>query len=307
MRKVKNLAFEGGGVKGYAYVSAFETLLQYVPFGQLKRFAGSSAGAIFAFLVVIGHDPSDLKRIMVNLNLRELRGRSFILKRLLHAVTRLGLFSTKRFHRWLADRLEDKLYRRDITFQELYQCTGRKLYVTGSNVEGRSVTIFGPETTPTYSVIQAVVHSMSFPFYFQPKGSLVDGGLGMNYPIKLFDQYAPKEETLGFRVDSSEEIKVNHDGWNNQEVKLKTGKIGRFISFVGGILNFLVDMLNKTHLDQDDYRRTVFIDTKHVKTLDFNLSEEDQALLLQQGYRGMEKYAWKQGFPKSGIRYPDSA
>ena len=293
---IKNIAFEGGGIKGLAYVSAFETLLLYVPFGQLKRFAGSSAGAIFAFLIVIGHDTSDLKRIMANLDMRALRGRSFILKRILQLITRLGMFSTTSFRRWLADRLEEKLNVREITFQELYQQTGRKLYVTGSHVEGRRVTIFSPESTPTYSVIRAVVHSMSFPLYFQPDGSLVDGGLGMNYPIRLFDAYGPKEETLGFRVDSSEEIAINHDGWNDETVKLRTGKIGRFTSFVWGIVNFLLDLLNKTHLDEDDYTRTVFIDTLHVKTLDFNLSAQDRVLLLQQGRAGMQKYARKQGW-----------
>ena len=206
------------------------------------------------------------------------------------------MFSTTSFRRWLADRLEEKLNVREITFQELYQHTDRKLYVTGSHVEGRRVTIFSPESTPTYSVIRAVVHSMSFPLYFQPDGSLVDGGLGMNYPIRLFDAYGPKEETLGFRVDSSEEIAINHDGWNDETVKLRTGKIGRFTSFVWGIVNFLLDLLNKTHLDEDDYTRTVFIDTLHVKTLDFNLSAQDRVLLLQQGRAGMQKYARKQGW-----------
>ena len=294
--RIQNLVFEGGGVKGLSFVSALEALLLYVPFGQLKRFAGSSAGAIFAFLIVIGHDTSDLKRIMANLDMRALRGRSFILKRILQLVSRLGMFSTTSFRRWLADRLEEKLGVRDITFQDLYQQTGRKLYVTGSYVEGRSVTVFSPEHTPTYSVIRAVVHSMSFPLYFQPDGSLVDGGLGMNYPIRLFDTYGPKEETLGFRVDSSAEVAVNLDGWGNETVKLRTGKIGRFTSFVWGIVNFLLDVLNKTHLDDDDYARTVFIDTLHVKTLDFELSAQDRVLLLQQGRMGMEKYARKQGW-----------
>ncbi len=299
--KIKNVVFEGGGVKGLAFVSAFETLLLYVPSGQLERYAGSSAGAIFAFLLVTGHDVSDLNRIMLNLNLRALRGRSFFLKRMLHLVTRLGLFSPNSFRKWLADRLEDKLGVRDITFQELYQATGRKLYVTASYVEGRQVTIFSPEGFPDYSVIDAVVHSMSFPFYFQPKGSLVDGGLGMNYPIDLFDVYGPKEETLGFRVDSSAEMRLNTDHriagrWGTEEVKLRQGLIGRFTSFAWGIVNFLLDVLNKTHLDDDDYTRTVFIDTLHVKTLDFKLSRQDRELLLQQGRSGMEKYGRKQGW-----------
>ena len=291
--KIQNLVFEGGGIKGLAYVSAYETLLLYVPSGQLERYAGSSAGAIFAFLLVTGHDVSDLNRIMLNLDLRALRGRSFFLKRMLHLVTRLGLFSPNSFRRWLADRLEDKVGVRDVSFQELYKHTNRKLYVTASYVEGRQVTVFSPETTPTYSVVDAVAHSMSFPFYFQPAGSLVDGGLGMNYPIKLFDTYGHKGETLGFRVDSSAEIALNQDGWNNETVKLRTGKIGRFTSFAWGIINFLLDVLNKTHLDEDDYARTVFIDTLHIKTLDFNLPSQDRTTLLQQGRRSMEKYAQK--------------
>lgn len=49
-----NLVFEGGGVKGIAYVGALEVLQEEGILQNVKRVAGTSAGAMMAVLVEIG-------------------------------------------------------------------------------------------------------------------------------------------------------------------------------------------------------------------------------------------------------------
>ncbi len=56
--------FEGGGVKGIAYVGALEKLHEQDMLSGLEYVAGSSAGGITAFLLGIGHSPDQVKRIM---------------------------------------------------------------------------------------------------------------------------------------------------------------------------------------------------------------------------------------------------
>jgi len=51
----ENLAFEGGGAKGYAYIGAIQCLETYKVYPQqIKRVAGTSIGSLFAILVALG-------------------------------------------------------------------------------------------------------------------------------------------------------------------------------------------------------------------------------------------------------------
>ena len=56
----KNLVFEGGGVKGIAYVGALEVLDREGILKDIKRVAGTSAGAMVAVLIGLGLHGSDL-------------------------------------------------------------------------------------------------------------------------------------------------------------------------------------------------------------------------------------------------------
>jgi len=53
--KFKNLIFEGGGVKGIAYVGAIKVLEEKGIMSSIVRVGGTSAGAINAVLVGLGY------------------------------------------------------------------------------------------------------------------------------------------------------------------------------------------------------------------------------------------------------------
>src|SRR5215510_11726969 len=64
MSQFRNLVFEGGGVKGIAYAGALEVLEQQNIMPDIKRVAGTSAGAITATLVALGADSAKVASIV---------------------------------------------------------------------------------------------------------------------------------------------------------------------------------------------------------------------------------------------------
>ncbi|MGE3919760.1 MAG: patatin-like phospholipase family protein, partial [Gammaproteobacteria bacterium] len=69
---IENLVFRGGGVKGYAYVSALETFDREVKkLSSIRRVAGASAGAITAALVAFNFNIDELKDKLENKNLKD--------------------------------------------------------------------------------------------------------------------------------------------------------------------------------------------------------------------------------------------
>ena len=67
---IKNLIFQGGGIKGLAYLGALEEAEKEKIFklNEIEKIAGTSAGAITATLLGIGYDLIELKQILINFN-----------------------------------------------------------------------------------------------------------------------------------------------------------------------------------------------------------------------------------------------
>lgn len=65
VHSIKNLIFQGGSVKGVAYAGSLE-MLQESGFDmrQIKRVAGTSAGAITALLLAVGLRVDEVKNLI---------------------------------------------------------------------------------------------------------------------------------------------------------------------------------------------------------------------------------------------------
>lgn len=70
---IKNLAFEGAGGRGLAYAGVIDRLPSYVDTTRVKRYGGTSAGAIAAFLLSIGCSACRIKMLMEQLSLDIIR------------------------------------------------------------------------------------------------------------------------------------------------------------------------------------------------------------------------------------------
>jgi NTE family protein len=204
----------------------------------------------------------------------------------------------------------------------------KSLYFMGTNLSTSFSEVFSAEHTPRACVADAVRISMSIPLFFAAKRSMrgdvyVDGGVLDNYPIKLFDRrkylagsanfvetdyyqrvnaqfagaerpisgYIYNKETLGFRLDTREEIAVFRD---HAEPPRKN--IDGFFDYTWALVRTILEAQQNSHLHSDDWARTIYIDTLGVGTTDFDLSHDRKEALVASGKTGARNYfAWYDG------------
>ena len=319
----RNLVFEGGGVRGIAYAGALEVLEEEKILPDIKRVAGTSAGAILAVLVGLGYTPAEIENIVWNLDFNKFKDDSWgFLRDSKRIFMDYGWFKGDFFREFIGNIIKDKTGDRETTFGQLDQMKqdGKPfldIYLIGSNLSTEFSEVFSAEATPDFRIADAARISMSIPIFFAAvranprKDVYVDGGLLDNYPIQAFDstkfvekhfvktpyynkinetqrkmpkvfkpsyEYVYNQETLGFRLDSSEEIAVFHD---NTEPQVRD--INNLFNYTAALLNTLIDFQRNTHLHSDDWQRTIYIDTLDVKATDFDLSNERKTALLESG------------------------
>ena len=75
---IKNLVFEGGGVKGIAFIGALNKLNSLNKLKNVNRIAGTSAGSSIAALYACGYNSKELKDIVWNTDFNQFKDDSFI-------------------------------------------------------------------------------------------------------------------------------------------------------------------------------------------------------------------------------------
>ncbi|GAL22079.1 possible membrane protein [Vibrio maritimus] len=303
----KNLIFEGGGVKGLTYLGALEVLEQKILMHSIERVGGTSAGAINAVLLSLDYTHQEMHDILWKLDFGNFLDEDWGFVRDAKRLTEeFGWYKGDYFRSWIAELIEAKTGNPESTFAELesmkIQKGFRSIYLVGTNISTSFSEVFSAENTPNVCIADAVRISMSIPLFFSAKRSLrgdvyVDGGLLRNYPIKLFDYQhfiedtAPvglrilNKETLGFRLDSKEDIDCFRD---HKEPKKR--EINDLFDYTAALINTVLEAQQSRHLNSEDWKRTVYIDTKGVNTTDFDLSDERKAMLVQSGRDGCEHY-----------------
>lgn len=284
--KIKNLVFEGGGVKGIAYGGALMRLQELEKLNDIENIAGTSAGAITATLLAIGYKPEEISKIMSSTNFKDFADDSpGFLKDIFRFLFKFGWHKGDRFEQWISSHIQKKLDKKDITFSEL-----KNLFIIGSNLTAQRSEIYSADTTPQMSVVKAVRISMSIPFYFQAvfskqKDVLVDGGVIRNYPINLFDTIhpdgisKPNPETLGFRLTDDNPIETS------RKIKITGLK-----SFTWSLISLMQEAITRVHVKPDDWKRTIAIDTTGVGVTEFDIEVSKVQLLLANGKKAVDKY-----------------
>lgn len=194
-----NLVFEGGGVKGIAYVGALQVLADRGILGQVTAVAGTSAGAITACLVAAGYTPDELGTIMRALDLTTFEDGKF--EGPIRVVEKYGWYRGDAFLSWLRTQISGKLGSPDATFADLQRQTAIDLRVVATDLSTGLPTIHSVATSPDQQLAEAVRMSMSIPLFFaavQSAGSVfVDGGAVWNYPIEIFDDASHEPGDVG--------------------------------------------------------------------------------------------------------------
>jgi predicted acylesterase/phospholipase RssA len=222
MKSVENLAFKGGGVLGVAYVGALKALEEYrlagnlkdkngnviTVYGDVKRVAGTSAGAICAALVALGKNAEELDTIMDKMKFSDFADRdpNFPLNG--------GICLGANFLNWMEAQVKSVFEIDWATFADLAALAKRNplykdLHVFSHQVATGRTFEFSAQSTPNVPISQAVRASMSIPIFYVPwhfdpylrqayPGDFIDGGVAFNYPVSAFDSGQANSLTLGF-------------------------------------------------------------------------------------------------------------
>jgi len=337
----RNLIFEGGGVKGIAYVGAIDALDKAGILGGIERVGGTSAGAINALLLAAGFSLSETKKALWKLDFNDFRDDSWgVLNDLQRLKNEYGWYKGNFFRRWIGEQLESQGHSAHITFQALQRATGKALFVYATNLSTHFGEVYSPEHTPRMRVMDAVRRSMSIPLFFRAitddRGDVfVDGGVLNNYPVKLFDRlkylqntalirtptyyrdenkklklregnvrsYIYNKETLGFRLDSAAEIAVFRDGDT-----ASSHSIDNLLDYTTQLIGTLLDSQDNQHLHSDDWHRTIYIDSLGVGTTDFDIKQNQKNALVRSGRDSTNNYLkwWNETGDDLAINHPDA-
>lgn len=190
----RNLVFEGGGVKGIAYVGALQELEKRGIMENIQRVGGTSAGAINAVLLALGFSLKETERILMNLDFNNFMDDTWgVVRDTKRLISEFGWYKGDFFRGWMGDRIREKTKNENATFNDLKNQDFKDLYLIGTNLATGFSEVFSIEHTPRMRVVDAVRISMSIPLFFAAvrdwrKDVYVDGGVFNNYPIKLFDR-----------------------------------------------------------------------------------------------------------------------
>jgi NTE family protein len=193
--QVRNLVFEGGGVKGIAYVGALQTMEQRGLMSHLTRVGGTSAGAINALIVALGYTNMEQLQLMNSVDFRKFMDDSFGAIRDVRRLSKdFGYYKGDFFGSWIGEVIRTKLGTVQATFADLRDAGRPDLYVVGTNLSTGFAETFSIERDPAMTLAEALRISMSIPLFFcavrrGERGDIyVDGGVQLNYPVKLFDR-----------------------------------------------------------------------------------------------------------------------
>ena len=216
----KNLVFQGGGVKTFAYHGVVETLDAYGVLPQIERVAGTSAGAVMAAClgfrlsvqetlelfkqidysrVSLAAPDKDQKRIPGKLVRGELLDK---VVSNVDSINRLlkhyGWYASDYPYQRLQEIIANYCHGNGrATFADFKANGFRDLYIVTTNLSKHRREVFSAETTPHVAVVDALLITQSVPLFFEgvqfngkTLGSgdyYADGGVVENFPIHIFD------------------------------------------------------------------------------------------------------------------------
>jgi NTE family protein len=303
---IKNLVFEGAGLRGIAYCGAIHELETRNVITGVEKVGGTSAGAVTALCISLGYTSDEIARLLYTTNFKKFNdGRFFIAGGINRMKKYFGWYRGEKLNRWLEKIIKDKTGDENITFEQLYAKGYKDLYVTATVLNQQKLIVLSRHNYPRMRLKDAVRVSMSIPFYFEAPfidstgmlirrpisteglDIMVDGGLTGNFPIHIFDstftrnsrkEFISNTATLGFRIDNERQIESD-----KKERELVNMPVTNLKQYTAAFYNMMIENLNRQSLSSDDWKRTVSISDAEIAPRIRKLSKTEISRLIENG------------------------
>ncbi len=283
-KSIENVCFKGGGMKGNAFLGVDRAFTKLGIWPQIKRFIGSSAGAIFAGAKACRVPFEDMATIIENTDFSQFRDSSWgVVGEGIRIIEYLGWYEGEYFYNWYGKLLEKMVEDKKITLQGVYEKFGSELVITTTDLTKKKLVYLNRIDNPDLELRDAVRRSMSIPVFYvpvrivEPDGLThiyVDGGCTNNYPLDYFDDcYSSKEEAFGKTI-----------GFDLENDSDQTIEINNVIDLVTTLIHTTIETIEQVRLAPHDSLRSIEIDTGDYKATDFDMKKEDICKLADAGY-----------------------
>jgi NTE family protein len=280
-KKEYDIIFEGGGVKGFAFLGALKRL-QEEGIG-IDRAAGTSAGAVAAALIAAGYSLNQIRDILWHKDFNDFANIKIFLKHRWRIVfsrhivdlvslflsgSGYGVFSTNKFYQWIKGLLKQQ----GVT---TFRSAPRYLRVFAVDVLRQKLLQFDRDVCPDLEIAEAVRMSMSIPLFFRAKvqeeALIVDGGILANYPIDTFSDKDRLISTIGFKLISGNQALPDSFPRN-------------IFAYLMRIFETMQVAHERIHVKEAEWARTIPIPTGNIPVIKFDLTETDKQFLWDSGY-----------------------
>ena len=274
--------FGGGAIRGLAYLGALRAMREIGI--NIKSFAGSSVGAVFAAYASLDYTFEEFEEIFKEVNFdlfRDVR---------LDLTKKFAISKGEHFLDWIRTGIEKKFYgdkyekgkNKPVTFKDI----DKDFFVITTNINGCNPYVFSKYTTPDFEVAQAVRISTSLPGLLEPfefeNNVLIDGDIMKSWPMwRICDILCPKDcRVIEFRLEGA---KCWPDVKNSVE----------YLNAVFATMsNFATEYIMQTYQPKDKFDY-IKIDTDHILPVQFTLPQAERDKLVEIGYYTTLEYLKK--------------
>lgn len=268
MKEYNTLVLSGGGVRGFAMLGTLQYLQQHRLLNNIKKYIGTSIGAILSVLLIVGYEPSDIIIKFIQKNyVKDFGNYSFV-----NAIKGNGFLSFDLFSKILKEVLLEKMETIPTLkeFDEKFKITFTCLTF---NYTKKCEEILNSDTFPDLNIIDALRMTSNVPLIFDNflyEGCYYfDGFLANNLPINLLKQ-----------TDTCIAISCVKTKWRDEtETNLEFWKVFWNIFLLP--LYQLQDVKNKPYRIQSDI---IEIDVTTYTILDFKINSSTMLDMFSNGF-----------------------
>ncbi len=316
--RYENLVFEGGGIRGIAFGGVLKFFEEHGLMKGIKRYAGSSAGAIIAATVAIGYTSNEIIDLLSTTDFMQFKDDSWgVVLDAYRFLSQYGIYKGDKLFEFFKKLVKDKQGDENFTFKQLYDKTGIELVITGTCLNKATTYYFHYLKWPDMPIALAVRISMSIPLVYKaikinsqtPKydddgnvmhnedGSIqmvttedvmVDGGLLNNYPIWVFDGKILGDSNIkGEQMQNSKTLGfklMSQDEKRDSQLYYYDSPIHNIVDYMKALVDSMTIQIERGHIRKGYWDKTVSINTGSVHTLDFNIPQETKQLLVNTAY-----------------------
>lgn len=182
---IDTLLFDGGGSLGITYIGVIKALEKTNFLSKIKVYSGTSIGSIICLMLVLGYTSSEMLNLLFSFDIQK----GFSLN-LLNFIKN-GVYGDDIYLIHTIKSIIKMKYQENITFQELYNLTNKKLIINTTCICDNKPFYFDYMNNPDMPVWLSIRMSISipgiFPSILYKDKKYVDGGLSP-LPIHNFNQ-----------------------------------------------------------------------------------------------------------------------